>query len=533
MAKYFFNFSGRREFLSLVNFLSEKNIAQPSLLYGDDRLYAEFDVLYPGLVLREKSFYDDLSSFDDIEYSEEFSGFFSDQGFLKYKDQILKMMDRMDHIGTFNRLDRESLIYRLTTFWFEKIKLLKPDVLIFCDAPHTHETFSLFYIGKYLNIPILLIRQWSIFPCIYLTTIVGQHESVVKRFKPEISDQVVFKYMNAYFQKISNRNENLKYEPIYLAQQRNKTGLSIHFIFKRIGEYFYQGQISKLLLKILLVSKNSIIKKIQPIFDDLTFKRYFYHDFKNQINISNWSIKKIISNRRNRLIRKYLMLSNTLSLKELSSCDFVYYAMHYEPECSTNPEGNDFYDQFIALVALRDWIPKNIKIVIKEHPSQFYKYSGASGYLGRSGFFYDAVNDLKNVSFVRVEQESFDLIKNSLFVVTITGTVAIEAALTGKKAVYFGDPWFKGLPNTYNWSLYSYSELVNKNIASPKEAQDFIFKRYQDSCYPVMLNPSSLSRYPEVADSQIFRANEITSLCVAVKNSLENIFNKKLSNVNE
>ncbi len=530
MPKYFFNFSGRREFLSLVNFLSEKNIAQPTLLYGDDRLYAEFDDLYPGIVLREKSFYDDLSNFDDIDYSEEFSEFFSHEGFLKYKDQILKMMDRMDHIGTFNRLDRESLLYRLTTFWFKKIKILKPDVLIFCDAPHTHETFSLFFIGKYLNIPILLIRQWSIFPCIYLTSIFEQHEDVVKRFKPEISDQVVLKYMSAYFQKISNLNENLKYEPIYLAQQRNKAGLSLHFILKRVGEYFYQGQMSKLLLKMLLISKNSIIKRIQPIFDDLTLKRYFYQDFKNQINISNYSIKKIISNRRNRLLRKYLIISNILHLKDLNSSDFVYYAMHYEPECSTNPEGNDFYDQFVALVALRDWVPKDIKILIKEHPSQFYKYSGASGYLGRSSFFYDAVNDLKNVFFVRVEQESFDLIKYSLFVATITGTVAIEAALTGKKAVYFGDPWYKGLQNTYNWSLCNYSELVNKNIASPKEVQDFIFKKYQDSCYPVMLNPSSLSRYPEIAGSEIYRANEITSLCFAVKNSLESIFIKKLSN---
>ena len=57
--------------------------------------------------------------------------------------------------------------------------------------------------------------------------------------------------------------------------------------------------------------------------------------------------------------------------------DYVYFPLHYEPERTTNPDGGIFHDQFIALCNLRKLVPENIKILIKEHQSQFFLSKGS------------------------------------------------------------------------------------------------------------------------------------------------------------
>ena len=168
MINYFFNYSGRKVYIDIVKSLEKSNIAKPSLLYGDPRLDDEFDDLYPNTVLKEKFFLQDFYKVNNFGYKDSsIYNFFSSTDYLLCKDQIFKMMDRFDSLGTWNRLDRESFLNKLIIFWFHKIKLLKPDILIFCDSPHTHETYSLYVVAKYLGKPIYLINQWGIAPCIY------------------------------------------------------------------------------------------------------------------------------------------------------------------------------------------------------------------------------------------------------------------------------------------------------------------------------------------------------------------------------
>ena len=147
-----------------------------------------------------------------------------------------------------------------------------------------------------------------------------------------------------------------------------------------------------------------------------------------------------IQNKRKLNLRKANLKSyDTIDLKK----EFVYFPLHYEPERTTNPDGG-FHDQFIAISKLRGFVPSEIDIIIKEHPSQTYQ--SMRGSRGRSPLFYNLIKNIKGVKLIDVKHDSLDLIKRSLFTVTITGSVAIEASILGKKSLVFGKPWYKGCP---------------------------------------------------------------------------------------
>ena len=49
---------------------------------------------------------------------------------------------------------------------------------------------------------------------------------------------------------------------------------------------------------------------------------------------------------------------------------FIYYVSQLEPERTTNPDGGEFHDQAIALAKLRELVPNDVQIIVKEHPTQ-------------------------------------------------------------------------------------------------------------------------------------------------------------------
>ena len=161
--------------------------------------------------------------------------------------------------------------------------------------------------------------------------------------------------------------------------------------------------------------------------------------------------------------------NDSVSLKE----QFVYFGLHYEPERTTLPDGGIFHDQFLAIVKLRELIPNNIKIYVKEHPSMFYKSTW--GYRGRSPIFYNLLNNISNVQILSNEYKSVELIRASIFTATISGTVGFESAVIGKKALIFGDCWYRGCPNTVTWSeTIDFSSLINKKVSDKDEIIEFL-----------------------------------------------------------
>jgi hypothetical protein len=57
MINYFFSYTGRKEYVDVVKCLDKDFVAKPSLLFGDGRLDDQFNLYYPGKVIKEKNIY--------------------------------------------------------------------------------------------------------------------------------------------------------------------------------------------------------------------------------------------------------------------------------------------------------------------------------------------------------------------------------------------------------------------------------------------------------------------------------------------
>lgn len=114
---------------------------------------------------------------------------------------------------------------------------------------------------------------------------------------------------------------------------------------------------------------------------------------------------------------------------------YVVFFLHYQPERTTLPEGYGFHDQLYAIQLLRMALDERITLLIKEHPSMFTNQCEPKA---RNAKFYKWISKLPNVKMVSLDEDTFALIDNSLFVSTITGTVGLQAYIRKKPVVYFG-----------------------------------------------------------------------------------------------
>ena len=122
---------------------------------------------------------------------------------------------------------------------------------------------------------------------------------------------------------------------------------------------------------------------------------------------------------------------------------FIFYAVHFEPEANTNvcvPLQN----QLTCIQMISRALPKGVKLYVKEHPVQFdLNRAETSYYLYNFTYFkdisfYTELQKLPNVEFIDIDTSSKELIDNALAVATINGTVHFESTFNNRPCIVFG-----------------------------------------------------------------------------------------------
>ena len=91
----------------------------------------------------------------------------------------------------------------------------------------------------------------------------------------------------------------------------------------------------------------------------------------------------------------------------------------------------------------------------------------------------------------------------SLFVATITGTAAREAAIIGKKALIFGDSWFNNCPNVFSWNQeLTFQEIINEKIYDNNSIKNYLKNLMEQFSIPGCQNPSSENIFKGYLDDQ-------------------------------
>ena len=111
---------------------------------------------------------------------------------------------------------------------------------------------------------------------------------------------------------------------------------------------------------------------------------------------------------------------------------------------------------------------------------------------GRSPLFYKLIKGIENVHLIDINTDTYLLTKASIFVATITGTSAREAAIMGKKALIFGDAWFEKCPNVFTWHRgLTFNEIINEKIYTKEDILKYLKNQMEEYSIPGCQNPSS------------------------------------------
>lgn len=151
--------------------------------------------------------------------------------------------------------------------------------------------------------------------------------------------------------------------------------------------------------------------------------------------------------------------------------DFVFVALHYQPEMSTTPLGGAFAYQELMVAMLAAALPRSWRLYVKEHPVQRAR--------GRSKEFYDALLANPQVSLVSRDLPSTVLVKHCRAVATVTGTVGWEGVFMGKPVLVFGSVSYQLLSGVFSVKsnqdcIRAFAAIADGVKPSPGEAREFL-----------------------------------------------------------
>jgi len=193
------------------------------------------------------------------------------------------------------------------------------------------------------------------------------------------------------------------------------------------------------------------------------------------------------------------------------SKNFIYFAAPYQPEVLSNLFAGVYEDVFLVLDIITSVIPKDWKILYKEHPNTF-KVSD-KGVLERSKDFYDRLLEYESLELVEADFSTFTLVDHSSAVCTIGGTVGWEAIIRGKPALVFGSLWYQSCESVFTIKSLEDAQEAIKKIVNGFTPDKNDVEKYAQAIYQVtnkiLVSPSFFRKHILSTDAE--KAMEATA----------------------
>ena len=146
---------------------------------------------------------------------------------------------------------------------------------------------------------------------------------------------------------------------------------------------------------------------------------------------------------------------------------------HYQPEATSYPEGGECPDHIEIALSLKSKGYKG-EILYKEHPATNFYTDNIIGStrvgLHRSKKYYNTLNKIGCLFVSDDTKLSLDKGGCEWYIpITISGTIAIERALSGLHTIITGEPWFKDMPGVINLSDLTSLETIDSEWSIPNE----------------------------------------------------------------
>lgn len=155
------------------------------------------------------------------------------------------------------------------------------------------------------------------------------------------------------------------------------------------------------------------------------------------------------------------------SIMPIEGEKYIYYALHYQPELTSNPLGGGAYcDQMFSLQILSRSIPKDMYIYVKANPAQLSFFGGIQ--------YYAEIQKIPQVRLMKIECSTYDLMKNALAVASLTGTACWECQFYGVPAILFGYSSKNASPLAYHVRTVKECEAAINDIKKNNRKTDVL-----------------------------------------------------------
>lgn len=324
-------------------------------------------------------------------------------------------------------------------FWSAYLQHYQIDLVVFFTVPHEGNDFLLYQVCKAMHVQ-TLIYSYSILDSRnhVIQSVEDDYQTLVQRYQ-----ELCKEYADSSVEEIGIEGE---YGNIYekmVTPQKDKTPF---YMRKRFLE---EQRISRYLDKYATCHKYVIDKKNSHQVNEISWKIWIkaavYSIASIDFYITGGAVTKLFLSITN---RKYVKTKRLWSYYQKCSKDvdyskkYIYFPLHFQPECTSNPRGGGiYYQQIIPIRILAESLPNDVYIYVKEHAAQLY---GA-----REKGFYDELCSIPNVALVKPETDTYELIQHSVAVSTLTGTAGWEGVFYQKPYIMFGYWVTQHMPGVY------------------------------------------------------------------------------------
>lgn len=380
----------------------------------------------------------------------------------------LKMADRLTPGSSYQQ--RKDEYIKHLRFWHWKLSGYPlVQLAIFENIPHEGYDFVLYSLLKMLNIPVFSLysmpaRPYKVVLRYVVTDIFDHGQEVRKTYKNLCNNESAINLtvddlspaLRFFLEEHETNEKKIKSFAIPIQVKTSKKVLSyLNKTFARVARMDFLTIIKS---AVFLIKSNKLIdewlfrfKNRNPYFETEAQVAKYYH--RHSVDVS-------------------------------LTVPYVYFPLHYQPEASTSPLGEDYVDQ--ALVCeLLSWVAgPNVMIYVKEHPRP------SRAFCTRNIAFYDRLLGCKNVVFVSKHMDTYNLIDRSLAVATVTGTAGWEAFLRRKPVLMFGSKIYDTAPNVFRIKSKDDLRVAFRKICTGDLDRD----------------RQSVLRYLKAIDSHVFEA---------------------------
>lgn len=444
--------------------LSDDLRLTPVLWLGDSRHNSWARQNFPDCVVLEGAGLEQMEGLEKVvsqEAAQLALSFIQSKSFATQKDALHSEFNRLPRWKLTRQVDREVHLRRLLLQFAQYFIDLKPDLLVSSETPHNPFALSLFSFTQWMGVPTLFFQPTTalapaLLPRTDLDQVFDFEENVATRGSDATRIFLRGEFESGVANLMAGRSTRLQQDE---RNQRNPTGLSSSSFLDAPGKYL--DYVKNKLRRVLVWLQTGFLREFLLWMVNLCFATD--------------------------LRRAYGKLRH-----DALGSSFALLGLHFQPERTSVPEGDyALAFQGDAVLLARKFVPIQTALVVKEHESQIDPRR--KGHLGRSAFFYQLVSTLPNTQMIGGAVRTIGQLGRAECVLTVTGSIGIEAALNRVPVVFFGQPWWSGLPGTRLYDSSLHYETVVKSLKTEntsEKVQDFLRTRVLEKSIPGFGVPS-------------------------------------------